>query len=249
MLSKRFFIIILINLTICSYTGQAQVVLTDQITYSFKGGILLAHRPWMKHLVQKNAWAHEVSVGFANKKGDTAPYFYKNYAHGLSLDFRNFGNNDVLGYGLTVGFFNQFQIMQTGTDLFLDAKINSGVGIITKYYSETDNPKNNAIGSILNAQASLQLILSKHFGHHSIKLGAEFNHFSNGSISTPNLGLNSASLLLGYGYHINKRGINNKPALEPRFDKIHHFNFSLIGSIKEIGEIPFGSKKIPCCRG
>lgn len=240
--------ITLLFLVLLGLKSHGQVVRFDDLTYSFKGGILMAHRPSMNHLVQKNAWAHELCLVKKIRNDDTRRIF-GDPRHGLSFEARNFGNNDVLGHAFSISFFNQMNLLTTKKNFFLNLKLTTGLGYLTKTYDEVNNPKNNAIGSHLNPKVTLLVSARQYLNQKFyVDFGIEFNHFSNGSIVTPNLGLNSPSLMLGIGKEINEYNYNSTLNFE-MVDSItpkklsHEFYATLIGSIKEIGEVPYHAKR------
>ena len=221
----------------------SQVVKPHEFTYSFKGGTFFAHRPSMQHLVERNAWAHEIS--FVQSISEKAPnQIFNRPKRGLTLELRNFGNNAVLGHAISISGFSQMNLFSTANGIRLSLRIATGLGYITKTYDEVTNPKNNAIGSHLNAKVNLSLFGRKYFNNGNyFDLGVEFNHFSNGAITNPNLGLNSPGLLFGIGRDIAYTTNNKKLEGLAKKEVSHEFYATLIGSVKEIGEVPYEASR------
>jgi hypothetical protein len=124
---------------------------------------------------------------------------------GLSLGYQDFGNHEVLGQGYSISVHTAFPIIQHNRLGFLDFRLNTGVGWVSRKYDAQLNPKNNAIGSQLNGYVNLMLRWQKYFKHWNIGGGIEFTHFSNASMKPPNLGLNVPSLFIQTGYNIEQR--------------------------------------------
>ncbi|MCH2232724.1 MAG: acyloxyacyl hydrolase [Crocinitomicaceae bacterium] len=228
---------------------HSQVVKPDEITYSFKGGIFFAHRPSMNHLVKRNAWSHEISL-VRNLADPEMNQIFNQPKRGLTFEARNFGNNEVLGHAFSISCFNQMNLFSNQKGFMLNMRIATGLGYITKTYDEFENPKNNAIGSHLNAKVALSFTARKYFNSkYYMDFGAEFNHFSNGSLTTPNLGLNSPSLILGIGYNFDEkntdpyRNAGNFIYPDTNSKVKHEFYATMIGSIKEIGEVPYEAQR------
>lgn len=217
------------------------------VSLSSKSGFLIAHRPFMSHLVQKKSWCFEVTAWRQMNGNDDITKRLRTPLKGLSVEARNFGYNAVLGHAFSVTGYMGFPLMKTKKAFYLDLIIGTGIGYLTKHYDVTTNPLNNAIGSHLNGRVNLKLIASKYFRRWHIGGGIEFMHFSNGSITTPNLGLNSPSLFINTGYNINER-LNPAPRSEIEKNPLpqaHALTIELIGSAKEIGAIPYFPKRYP----
>lgn len=207
----------------------------------------MAHRPFMEHLIQKNAYGLELSL--SQQQNDSSYFSNKNNfpLNGISLEIRNFGYDDVLGFAFSLMQYQNFTVFQTQNNLCLDFKMGAGIGFITKKYDKFENPKNNAIGSHFNAKVAFKLELNKFFKSTHFGLGAELSHFSNGAISMPNLGLNGLSVYANFGYNFKPRvkniekQKNTKHAFNPKF----HILIEGIGSVGSVLPVPLDSKRYP----
>ncbi len=90
-----------------------------------------------------------------------------------------------------------------------------GLAYLTNKFDPTDNPKNIIIGSNINAAVNLGIEAHYRLNkYHSMSFGASLIHFSNGSIKTPNFGINIPSVQVGFGRllnHEDKRLAKRKP--------------------------------------
>lgn len=232
---------------------QAQNIDNQSLVYgaSFKGGFLMAHRAHMSHLVHKNAYGFELNV---SKQHVEDSFFAKSSRYslsGLAFEFRNFGYDEVLGQSFSLSQFTTYPLLQTKHHFFIDFRMESGVAYITKTYDKELNPKNNAIGSHINAKAGLQFRFTQYFNQFYLGLGVEMSHFSNGAIQYPNLGLNNASVLFNVGYAPNSRESYQKshPLDKHLDDKSASLMVVLIGSVKERVPVPYDAKKYPVFAG
>jgi hypothetical protein len=81
----------------------------------------------------------------------------------------------------------------------LNVKFGIGIGYIDKPFNLTDNYKNQTVGSHINAVittgAQVRIRANK---TDQLLTGIDLTHFSNGSSKIPNMGINIASLNVGY---------------------------------------------------
>lgn len=234
-----------------SFTLFAQSDRPLFLTFSSKGGILMAHRPHMAHLVQKNAYGFELSIAKQQTENSLEAFRGKKPLNGLSFEYRNFGNDDVLGKAFSLMQYQDFPILQTKNSWFVDFKMGAGIGFLTKFYDKELNPTNNAIGSHLNAKVSYKLELNKFTDKLNFGLGLELSHFSNGAMQTPNLGLNNLSTYFNIGYNFSKRELHdeNESFIMTMEIPKSYFLFEGIFTVVEVPPIPFEAKKYPVFAG
>lgn len=121
-------------------------------------------------------------------------YLGRLYPHayqGIGFSYSTFSNPSELGSPLTVYAFQGAPIMRFSPRLSFDYEWNFGASFGWKKYDEQYNPKNQAIGSKINAYINLGFLLNWQF-HPQWKLaaGVDITHFSNGNTHYPNGGLN-----------------------------------------------------------
>lgn len=189
-----------------SLFGQRfQQFIPTTISLQSKIGTLIAHRASMAHLPDQNPLAFELELSQQDASNTRWSSIYKNPMRGFSFAYQDFGNDAVLGQGYSASLHTAFPIVQHPQLGFVDFRLNTGVGWVTKKYDAQLNPKNNAIGSLLNGYVNLMFRWQKYFKHWNIGGGIEFTHFSNASMKPPNLGLNIPSLFIQAGYNIQPR--------------------------------------------
>jgi len=246
MIKNVIFLIFFIN-SIC--IGQEKSPLF--LTLSNKGGIMTAHRPFMKHLVRERTYGFELSLSKQQVENSYLANKLKNPLNGLAIEFRNFGYDDVLGHALSLIQYQNFVVIQSKNNFCLDFKIGTGISYITKKYNKEINPTNNAIGSNLNAKVSFKLEVNKFFKQYHIGVGAELSHFSNGTFQHPNLGLNTLAMYLNVGYNYMPRQVFNSLEKMDKKDNISKGFFIAEGilTISEVMPIPADAKKYPVFAG
>ncbi len=234
-------------LTLVNADLIAQLCKPDYISIAPKTGFLIAHRPFMAHLVRENSYGFEISASYQEKGDDILTQRLNNPVRSFSLEFRNFGYEEVLGSAVSVTSYMVFPLYTTKNNCFIDFTMGSGIGYLTRCYNELDNPLNNAIGSKLNARVNLKLSIIRHFQKTHLGAGIEFMHFSNGSLKTPNLGLNLPSVYMQFGYNFTDRIGNVKQNEKPKtnLESPNNLTAELIFTGKEIGAIPYEPKLYP----
>lgn len=106
----------------------------------------------------------------------------------------------------------------------LDFRLSAGLGYLTKHFDRLENYKYIAIGSHLNAAINLMLEYRwKPVSHLQLSGGIQLMHFSNGSMKTPNFGLNIPSVSLGAALRLNKENPFIKRAIRPDL-KMYEFD-------------------------
>ncbi|HIP35358.1 MAG TPA: hypothetical protein EYG85_00710 [Crocinitomix sp.] len=216
-----------------------------------KRGFMIAHRPFMEHLIQENTWGYELSFSRQMNDGDYYSTRSNYPLNGFTFEIRNFGYDKVLGFAYSIFKYQNFTLIQTQTNWCLDFKVGTGLTFITKKYDKINNPKNNAIGSHLNAKVAFKLELNKFFKTTHFGIGTELTHFSNGAMQMPNLGLNGVSAYLNFGYNFNQRDFNSEKtkALKRQFDNSYSWILEGIISMSEVYPIPLDAKKYPIFAG
>ncbi len=136
---------------------------------------------WSKQLLTKKAWE------FCN-------CFPK---VGVNLAYWNWDNPDVLGYSVFAsGFIEPYFRTKKRTNLFF--RIALGGGYLSQPFDAETNPLNEAYSTDLSFFLAAGVGLNYRLNNRlNIKLTANYNHTSNGGVSTPNKGLNFPTLSLG----------------------------------------------------
>jgi hypothetical protein len=211
----------------------------------------MAHRPHMAHLVGENTYGFEFSVEKQQVESSYCAYNHKFPINGLTFEYRNFGNDDVLGKAFSLHQYQSFALFQTKKNLNLDFKIGGGIGYLTKHYDKVNNPTNNAIGSHLNAKVSFKLEMNKYTKQYHFGFGGELSHYSNGTMQTPNLGLNNFALYLNIGYNFNERQVfNSEFKNEIEYEPLNgYFLTEGIFTVTEVLPVPFDAHKYPVFAG
>ncbi len=107
--------------------------------------------------------------------------------------------HEDLGSGYTLGATTDIGVWQKKSN-YISIRPKIGLSFITKRYDKTNNTNNTYIGSFINLNIGFGVFYTIQAPIHTLKLGVELNHFSNGAIKFPNNGLNLASLGISYQF-------------------------------------------------
>ena len=148
--------------------------------------------------------AFELSLQRATNGRQRWEFMYGYPILGVSLWVSNLGGFKEIGSAVAVYPFINFPLFQN-QDQSLNFRLGVGLGYLTNHYDRLENYKNFAIGSAVNAAGSLFLEYRYKFNsRYTMALGFGLTHFSNGSIKTPNYGLNIFTVTAGFAFHLGK---------------------------------------------
>ncbi len=169
-------------------------------------GFLFGHRDDSRNL-EAHTQGFELSIAHLNHKNKNWSTYFKNAEVGYEFIYLDLGHPNLLGkaYGLGANF--QFRIAGHKTN-HLALRLGSGVGYITRIFDVETNRHNMAIGSHWNGNIQIALLYKTQLSpKYSLKTGLGITHYSNGSIHTPNLGINVPSLFIGLQSGVIKIGL------------------------------------------
>lgn len=155
-----------------------------------------------------------------SKKADGIKHWQR-YWHfptmGLSALYLDFGDKKILGqaYGLIPSI--KFDLFKT-EKVQLAFQLGIGVAYLNRKYDKINNPLNNAIGSHWNNATQLAFTLEKQILKKSyFTIGTHLTHFSNARTATPNAGINTAGIIVGWVQKWDKQKykFTNTPSLMP----------------------------------
>lgn len=163
-------------------------------------GVLIPHRESMIHLVTGHVASAEIYLERCGYKRNWNKY-YRYPATGISFYYANLANRAILGNALALDFYTNLHLIKYKKFLF-DLRLATGVGYLTKLFDANENNHNVAIGTHLNISVGLSFDFKYRITNNWLaEMGLSLKHFSNGSFSTPNLGLNIPVLMLGIKKH------------------------------------------------
>ena len=177
-------------------------------------------------------------------------YLYRYPVIGLSYRYSNFGRSEYLGEGHTLVPFIIFPIVKS-EKFQLGFKTGLGIGYLTKKFHRLENYKNLTIGSHLNASVSFELLSRLKLSRRMFfNAGFSIMHISNGTIKTPNYGLNIPAVFGGFTYKLNNEPVQYlKPENIPDNKGKKNFRMMFWGGSKQVdrnwdeSEVPLSSSQ------
>lgn len=165
-------------------------------------GTIIPHRVLMNHLVQGRTKG--VNVHFL-KQTDGEKTWHHSYNFpklGGGVYATDFGHDEVLGVGIG-GYGVLYLPVVRYKRWGLSGKTGAGIAYVSKIFDQERNPKNNVISSHINSLIMLGLEVERRLDVGALNLSANLTHFSNGAAKMPNLGINLATVSLGYLHYLN----------------------------------------------
>ena len=177
-------------------------------------GFLIPHRLEME-IFNSHFPSFELSISRKTDGQNRWEFMYGYPIVGVAYWYSNLGTSPYLGNAHAVFPYINFPITPNKpTRLYLRTGL--GLGYLTKHFHRIDNYKNIAIGSSLNAAVNISIELrAKMMDRLYLSGSISLTHFSNGSMKTPNYGINIPSINLGAVYKLSKENPYKKSKLMP----------------------------------
>jgi len=191
-------------------------------------GFLWAHRPASWILVEGHAGASELFVE-RRVEGDKAWHrSFKLPRYGVLVLHTRMANPERIGSAIGVAPYLSLPLVE-GNHVSFNLRLGWGVGYIAKPFNRRENTKQIAIGSRINAAIQIMPELRIDAGRLALHAGIGVNHWSNGSVKQPNLGLNFISASLGASYALGKAPPERTVTETPGYERERR-EFSVVGA-------------------
>ncbi|MBI9067590.1 MAG: acyloxyacyl hydrolase [Salinivirgaceae bacterium] len=185
-----------------------------KIEYSVYGGKILAHREDMNHIVSEPYYGQELRIGHQTT-GDNyweGIYNYPTYGFGL---YSGYFNNSIIGSPFAI--FPYIDVPFFRKESFsVNWSLGCGVVFNLNEYDSISNPENFAIGTDVNAYIDMSFSLRyKISSQFELGAGVKAQHFSNGAMRHPNLGLNIVNGQITASYLLGDKQLFTKNEIKP----------------------------------
>ncbi|PKP36355.1 MAG: hypothetical protein CVT98_08160 [Bacteroidetes bacterium HGW-Bacteroidetes-15] len=235
----KFCFILLVLLLTGNYAKANRSIVDSTYNNRFIGvnyysGILKFHHKEMEIMQENRASAFELSYVFVGNGNKLWHTYYKQPKFGLVYKFMDLGSYRILGYSHSIYPFINFPIYSPSKNIQFGLFVGPGLSYVTKIYHRTENFKNSAISSHLNAYINLGATISYKISN-SIEIDGGFHmvHFSNGTFKKPNSGLNYSLLSVGLSYATGNAKLENGSNYS-FLDKNSRLLLVGVGSYKEV---------------
>ncbi|PKP09907.1 MAG: hypothetical protein CVU09_09775 [Bacteroidetes bacterium HGW-Bacteroidetes-4] len=197
---------------------------TPRLEYSAYAGALVIHREAMKGLGNHPYLGQEIRLGFQTTGSDYWHRLYKYPVFGAGV-YSGYFNNPAIGNPFAFFGFIEIPFLRTDKSL-LSTSWASGVAFHINEYNSITNPENIAIGTDINVYIDFSIFYRQQLSERlDMGWGLKFQHFSNGAIQHPNLGLNMVSGLVTLNFALSPNHpqfFNPEPEVS---DKKFEWNF------------------------
>jgi len=207
-LKKLLFIIFLFY----SVTVQLKIIRANPVTNPSKTkpplyigakihyGFIIPHSEELKSISESNIWGFQVDFSKLN----ISPKAWSNcncYSRvGISFNFYDYRNPDVLGHSYNLSFFFEpyFNFKSRSR---LSLRVGIGLSYLDKVYDAVSNPDNlffsSKLSGILLFNFSYNYLIKDQF---QLNFSLNYNHISNAGSKTPNKGMNFPTVSIGLDY-------------------------------------------------
>ncbi|MBN1819944.1 MAG: acyloxyacyl hydrolase [Prolixibacteraceae bacterium] len=162
----------------------------EAISYSYNRGKIAEHNRAIATLSSGTVNGITVNYTLPGNPGKLWRGFYNYPDLGISFNMESFNSPRIVGNSYALRGFLFFSFIKQKKVFDLGLKTAVGLGYLSKISDPLTNPLNQVIGSHLNINGEARLytrLIAKHF-YFEYSFG--FNHFSNGLLKAPNLGIN-----------------------------------------------------------
>jgi len=228
--NRIFLLIVALQLVIPQIAKSQQ-----SLSASYNYGKILIHSPAIEPLIKGPSHGFTITYAVPNSWGEQWRLFYNFPNYGFTFNYKSYGNPDVLGDSYSMTSFLQLSFLKKHRVFDLGFKGFAGFGYFTKTYDAEINPSNKAISAHLNISAEARLYTKVRIEPFYFEYSYGLNHFSNGLIKAPNLGINLLNNNFALGYEFEGQLKKDKAALpeKPKLIKNEFWGFVSTG-FKEV---------------
>ncbi|MDX8338186.1 acyloxyacyl hydrolase [Draconibacterium sp. IB214405] len=207
---------IILSTLLLSTCSSFQASSQESIDISYISGSVLVHAKKIEPISHQPVDGLSINYTFKNTRGEHWRKFYNFPNYGINYTFKSFNNPDVVGNAHALTTFLQLSFLKRHNVFDVGFKGSAGLAYLTEKFDEISNPDNQAISTHLNIAGEVEFYTRLTF--HPVYIGYSYglNHFSNGLIESPNLGLNTLNNHFTLGWAFEKQAEKVKPDEEER---------------------------------
>lgn len=147
---------------------------------------------------QRKALSAHLKYAFRFSKDSRLGQMYPHAYQGIGLSYNTFFNASEIGNPVALYAFQGSRIARLSPKLTLDYEWNFGASFGWKKYNSESNPRNDVVGSKINAYINLGFLLNYRLNPQwHLTAGVDFTHYSNGNTNYPNSGVNPVGGRIG----------------------------------------------------
>lgn len=170
---------------------------------NYKSTFVLPHSGAVKAIMDGIVHVYEAGVEFPMLGGESFKQNYPWHTLGLVFNYSSLSNQEILGSSYSFLPYIRINVLRNRKSKWT-GRMGSGIAYIEKPFDPETNFKNFVIGSYINNITDLQIAYSCQYKKSILDLGIGIQHFSNGSLKRPNLGINLPYFNIGYRFGANQ---------------------------------------------
>ena len=203
----------------------------EGFSVSYNYGNIYPHNVLIKPLIKEPVRGFTVSYTWPNSRGKEWRKFFNYPNYGISYNFKSYGNPEELGNSHSLTSFFQISFLPRRKYFDIGFLEYTGIGYFSKKYDPVTNPENQAISTNINISADLRIYTRIRVKPVYIEYSRGLNHFSNGLIKAPNLGINVKNNSFTLGYEMEDLPERKKIPKSERIPEFRHelWSFASIG--------------------
>lgn len=197
-----------------------------------QSGLIIAHSESIREVATTTPWGLKADFSWHFRERRAWSYCQCFPRLGVSLEYVNFGNPEVLGRAYPVSFWVEPVF---GADKRLSAALRFGFGVA--YLDQVYDPETNPTNLFFSAPISFLLLVNANLRYRlndrwALQLNANYNHISNGGTREPNKGINYPAVSLGMDYTLRHSPFpKHEPPSRQAPDSLRReWQFTLLGS-------------------
>jgi len=211
-MNRLYFLLIIIHVSFPTLFSSAQ----ESISISYNSGNIFIHTPKLTHFAGTPVRGFSIIYAKPNRTGREWRRFFNYPNVGWSYNFKTYENPEVLGNSHSLTAFMQISFLPRRKYFDFGFKGFAGLGCFTNKYDPVFNPTNNAISTYLNVSADARLFAKIRLKPVFFEYSYGLNHFSNGLIKAPNLGINVFNNNFLLGIELEEQMLDYKPTREEK---------------------------------
>lgn len=201
----KIFLPLAIALSLINFGFEAKAQANDtkpipKIELHSYGGSMLIHRDAMSELGNTPYFGNNLQIGFQTTGTKAWHELFKYPSYGLGI-YSGYFNNSAIGNPFALYTFMELPFLRR-EKFTISGNLSVGMTFNINEYDSISNKRNIAIGTDRNVYIDISGIAKyKLNSRFEIGAGIKLQHFSNGAIKMPNLGLNMASGQVALTYY------------------------------------------------
>jgi len=163
-------------------------------------GFIIPHAEELKSVSESNIWGFQVDISRLNISSRSWSTCNCYSRLGLSFDFMDYRNPDVLGHSYNLAYFFEPYFNYKGPSRF-SLRVGMGLSYLDQVYDEFSNPENlffsSKISGLLFLNLSYNYLIKDRY---QLNFSLNYNHISNAGAKMPNKGMNFPTASVGLDY-------------------------------------------------